>query len=445
MRSTVLSSLTILLLLSSCSTESPENYFSTEDIVLQFQLKTVGGDISYFKLPDPTDYQMIPQDPNNPLTVDKVALGKMLFHETFIAQNPEDESSMETYSCASCHHAAAGFQSGLRQGIGEGGIGFGTAGEGRTKNPIYTVDMLDVQPIKSPSTLNVAFQKVMLWNGQFGATAENIGTEAQWTTGTPKAKNHLGFEGPETQAIAGLEVHRLQISKTILEDGKCLELFDKAFADIPEASRYTNINAGLAIAAYERTLLPTQAPFQKWLRGDTKAMTEQQKQGAILFFGKAKCYECHSGPALNDTKFHAIGMDDLVGADIHGRLDGAIEKGRGGFTKNPEDNYKFKTPQLYNLKEARFYGHGASFTDLRAVMVYKNQAQAENSKVPANQLSEMFDPLELTEEEIDLLTIFVKDGLNDGNLQRYTPQALPSGNCFPNADPLSKSDMGCNN
>ena len=60
--------------------------------------------------------------------------------------------------------------------------------------------------------LNVAYQKVMLWNGQFGATSVNTGTESQWTADTPIETNFLGFEGLETQAIAGLGVHRMKVN-----------------------------------------------------------------------------------------------------------------------------------------------------------------------------------------------------------------------------------------
>ena len=77
----------------------------------------------------------------------------MLFHETGIATNPNMEESMHMYSCASCHHAKAGFQSGILQGIGEGGNGFGINGEGRFKNALYAESDLDVQPIRTPSAL----------------------------------------------------------------------------------------------------------------------------------------------------------------------------------------------------------------------------------------------------------------------------------------------------
>ena len=167
-------------------------------------------------LPASDDFSKIPQDPLNPLTTEKVELGKLLFHETGIALAPMQEFAEGTFSCASCHFAGAGFQAGRFQGIGDGGIGFGINGEGRTKGALYQGDELDVQPIRSPTIMNGAYQKNMLWNGQFGATGLNEGTEAAWTTGTPKENNFLGFEGLETQAIAGLGVHRMVMDLSLI-------------------------------------------------------------------------------------------------------------------------------------------------------------------------------------------------------------------------------------
>ena len=148
-------------------------------------------------LPTDGDLSQIPSDPNNPITLEKVTLGKLLFHETGLALNPKQEIGRGTYSCASCHHAAAGFQSGNLQGIGEGGSGFGLTGGARIMSLDYLEEDLDVQPLKSPTVLNTAYQTNTLWNGQFGATGVNIGTEDKWTTDTPKGTNNLGFEGVE--------------------------------------------------------------------------------------------------------------------------------------------------------------------------------------------------------------------------------------------------------
>ena len=141
-----------------------------------------------------------------------------------------------------------------------------------------------------------------------------------------------------------------------------VKLFDQAFPG--EMDPLNRENAGLAIAAYERTLLSNQAPFQRWLDGDLTAMTDAEKRGAVLFFGKAGCVDCHNGPALSSMTFYALGMNNLDGPGVYGDGPAAAEGanlGRASFTGNPADEYKFKTPQLYNLTDSPFYGHGGNF------------------------------------------------------------------------------------
>ncbi|WP_405293832.1 cytochrome-c peroxidase [Algibacter sp. Ld11] len=439
-----LSILTTFIFITSCAKNNDEYIEMPLQSVLENQINATAGSKAALLLPASNDFITIPGDINNNITVSKVELGKLLFHETIIAENSTKEQGKDTYSCASCHHAAAGFQSGLLQGIGEGGIGFGSKGEGRSKNPNYLESELDMQPIRSPSILNVAYQEVMLWNGQFGATGYNQGTESSWVDGTPIATNNLGFEGVETQAIAGMDVHRLAIDEDYILNCSYKGMFDEAFPDVPVSERYNKLTAGLAIAAYERTVLSNEAPFQKWLSGDGMAMEDDELEGATLFFGKGQCYSCHSGPGLNGMSFHALGMNDLAGESILTIVDETTKKGRGGFTKNSEDDYKFKTPQLYNLKDVRFYGHGGSFSSVRDVISYKNEAKHENKEVLENQLDDAFQPLNLSEKEIDLITLFVENSLYDPNLKRYQPTTLPSGSCVINADSQSSIDMGCN-
>lgn len=407
-------------------------------------LQTLFGTLDELILPESNEYLKIPNDSNNPITAEKVALGKFLFHETELGITAKVSDGIKTYSCASCHHAKAGFQSGIKQGIGEGGWGFGLVGEGRIANMNYPIDSVDVQPIRTPTILNTAYQEVMLWNGQFGAKGANSNTQSSWTPGTPKEKNNLGFEGIEIQAIAGMGVHRLNVSQEAIDNGAYKELFDAAFPNSSVSQRYSLINAGLAIAAFERTVLANEAPFQQFLKGQSGVMSYDELKGADIFYGKGKCFECHSGPGMNGMSFHAIGMSDLSGNDVIGQVDEVTAKGRGGFTNNPDDDFKFKTPTLYNLKDVKFLGHGGSFTSIKEVIEYKNNGVAENASVPDNKLSNLFAPLNLTSEEIDQLTLFLEKSLYDGNLSRYVPTMTPLGStCFPNADEQSKIDMGC--
>lgn len=308
------------------------------------------------------------------------------------------------------------------------------------------MDSIDVQPLRTPPAINVAYQKNMLWNGQFGATGMNTGTEDQWAYGTPVEENRLGYEGVEIQAIAGLKVHRQEVTSALLNAAPGYEqLFANAFPNVPAADRLSREYGGLAIAAYERTLLPSQAPFQKWLRGDMNAMTDQEKMGAILFFGKANCGSCHTGPALNSMAFKSIGMGDLIGPGIIGVNPGhEAHLGRGGFTGKTEDMYCFKVPQLYNLREMMFYGHGATFTSLESVVRYKNAAVPQKFSVGPSELDPQFMPLNLSDQEVKDIAVFLESALYDDDLERFVPYSLPSGNCFPNSDPTSRADLGCN-
>lgn len=436
--------LALVGLLAGCEIFGGDDNNNALDDELETTLRSEAPnqDLAYFRMPASDDFASIPQDPKNPMTAAKVALGQLLYHETALSINVKHAGNAQTASCASCHHAAAGFQAGRIQGIGEGGIGFGERGEGRVNDPNIPIEDLDVQPIRTPTAMNGAYQELMLWNGQFGGIGDNIGTEANWTADTPKENNHLGYHGLETQAVAGLSVHRMADVDTSIVATE--PTYVQMYADAFPGQALSRENAGLAIAAYERTLLANEAPFQRWLQGDSDAMTDAQKRGAILFFGKADCAACHTGPALNSMTFHALGMPDLDGDGVYGNVpvDEGESLGRGGFTGNAADNYKFKTPQLYNLKDSPFMGHGGTFRSVREVIEYKNRAQAARSEATSH-LSTMFVPLNLTEAEVADLTAFVENGLYDANLARYVPASLPSGNCFPVNDAQARIDLGC--
>ena len=411
-------------------------------------LKSTAAALIAYRMPDSNHFDSIPQDPQNPLTADKVALGQLLFHESRLGINNLSLLGLQTYSCATCHHAEAGFQSGLAQGIGEGGIGFGNYGEGRITNPLYDAGLIDVGNIRTPSAMNTAYSEVMMWNGQFGATGPNATTQSSWTSGTPKYNNYLGYQGLETTGLAAEARHRLAPDTAWLASvPEYKNLFDLAFPDLPDTARITNLTVSLALAAYQRTLLPNQSPFQLWLRGNNKAMNKDETDGKTLFFGKAKCATCHNSPGLSAATFYALGMDDLTNG-INGVFNvapNAVEhKGRGGFTNKGKDMYKFKTPQLYNLKDVKFLGHGSSFTSVSDLIHYINNAIPQNSNVPLSQLAKQFQPLNLTEDEMSKLVKFVEDALYDPNLVRYVPASLPSGDCIPNNDLKSKLERGCN-
>ena len=226
------------------------------------------GTYRYYILPNENDFENIPQDPKNPLTRAKIDLGKMLFYETALAQDARFPAGLGTYSCSSCHLSSAGFRPGRAQGIADGGNGYGVNGEQRIKNSNYEAEDLDVQAARPLSLVNVAYVTNTFWNGQFGATSVNLGTEDVWDHLEETELNHLGFEGIETQNIEGLKAHRITINRELIEELGYKQMFDQAFPDVHFSERYTIETGSLAFSAYIRTILGNQAPFQRFLKGE---------------------------------------------------------------------------------------------------------------------------------------------------------------------------------
>ncbi len=402
------------------------------------------GDADYYILVKENDFANIPkQEASNPLTKEKVELGKMLFFETGLAQNPVDPVSLETYSCGSCHVPSKGFLPGRKQGIADGGVGFGLSGEDRSINPNYLETEIDAQGIRPLTIMNVTYVPNTLWSGTFGAFDVNVNTEEYWTGAAEL--NLEGMMGLETQNIDGQHVHRFALNEKVLDEYGYRALFDEAFPEIPVAERYSEKTLSFALSAYCRTVLTNQAPFQDYLKGNVNAITQKEKEGALLFFTKANCANCHYGPSFSSMNFHKLGTEDLFqqGAFNTG-IDDIRNLGRGTFTGESQDDYAFKVPQLYNLKDYEFYFHGSSKKSLDEVIEYKVKARPENPKVSQSQLSPFFNPLDLTTEEREQLKAFLTHALYDPNMERYVPQTTLSGNCFPNNDPQSRIDLNCN-
>ncbi|MEP7197179.1 MAG: cytochrome c peroxidase [Saprospiraceae bacterium] len=437
-----------LVQLLSCVSDNPKNDvdFKLEELIKRH---SETGSLQAFIMPNSTDYAQLPnQDPKNPVTAEKANLGKLLFFETGLAQDAKKPESLGTYSCSSCHIVEKNFTAGRVQGIADGAVGFGSSGEGRFKNRNYQGSEVDAQGARPLPTINLTYVRNALWSGAFGAHGMNVGTEQAWgIADTLTSINSLGFEGLESNNTRALFVHRQTVTKELMEKLGLKPLFDKAYPDVPESERYTKQIASNAMAAYFRTILTNEAPFQQWLKGKKDAMSDQQKRGADLFFGKAACINCHVSPSFNNQRFAAIGVLNLFqnSQEIF-RTDAndARNKGRGGFTLRDADLYKYKVPQLYNLKGIGFYFHGASKNNLREVIEYFNRANPENNLVPLDRIDKQFKPLNLSTTEIDDLLEFLENGLYDANLIRYKPSSIMSGNCFPNNDPLSKIQMGCN-
>ncbi len=443
----ILTSLVILLLFlaAGCTEDRVDNSAKLDYRLSEAISKYAPGDggADFYVLPDERNLEDIPQDPKNRLTQAKVQLGKFLFFETGFAMDSEHNSSRQTYSCASCHIPEKGFRPDNVQGIADGGMGFG---DHREMNPDYNEDELDVQEARPLNLINVAFVKNTAWNGQFGSTGANIGTEHVWNERTDTGRNSWGFEGLETQNFQGMKTHRFKVNKALIEKYGYLKLFDESFPEYDPANRYSLNIASLAISAYLRTVISNRAPFQDWLKGDSHAMTQDEKEGALLFFGKANCNRCHYNQNLGSGEFHALGVNDMDQHPQSVKADNPLARrnlGRAGFTLDKDDLYQFKVPGLYNICDSDFFFHGSSATTIRDVIDYKDKAVAENERVSDSQMSAKFIPLGLTDIEKEQLRLFLENSLRDPDMTRYQPQTILSGMCFPNNDPISQAYLDC--
>ena len=432
------------MLLLSCTQDFTE---SNDEVLLRELIKgsSPTGSKSYFKLPQFDNYAEIPQDPKNPITQEKVDLGRFLFFETGLAVDSHKEEGIGTYSCATCHNPLAGFKPNNFQGIADGGSGFGINGDSRVRNISYDQSEIDVQSARPLSLINVAYVTNTMWNGMFGATHVNEGTEDLWSEHLGNHTNHEGFQGIMSSNLEGQIVHRLNITKSFCDINGYTNLFDAAFPDFDVSERYSQETVVRALSAFIRTITASEAPFQKYLAGDKDALSKEEKKGAAIFFGKGNCTSCHNSPGLSSVTFHVMGVKDMyMRPSYDASEDDFRNLGRGGFTGLEKDMYAFKTPTMYNLKDTPFYFHGSSMTTLEEVVDYKNLATSENFNIPDSLLSSQFRPLNLTEKEKSNLIEFISNGLRDPHLDRYIPDDLPSGNCFPNADIESIRDIGCN-
>ena len=484
---------------------------------LDAELRTAIPDLRAYMLPARTDLNAIPHDQINPLNEAKVELGRRLFHNTKMATLARKEEGQSTYSCASCHNVHHGWGAGAPQGIGEGGLGGVFNEEGWSRRVIderYDDEEIDAQPIASPTILNSAYLGTALWNGVLGLGdvvvpgAEpirnpNVEFADKWKPGTPPYWSHLGFSGLETQAIVGLHVHRQSIvGSELARDSGTIELFERAFPQaeidalqsvedcyhallpitfpetyfsareqdsVPEGvdceaalepSPYrddavSDLKASLAIAAFERTVLATEAPFQIWLRESAEradvassAMTLDELRGARVFFDAqlGNCARCHTGPALTDGAFHVMGLTDLIESDrsrVHTKLFEGEENGRGGWTGRDDLKYAFKTPQLYNLAQHSFFGHGSTHRTLESMVRYMVRGKKMVGFIGGDRpLAPAFTDRELSEGQIQDLVVFVSTGLFDPTLTEELPN-VERDECLISSDSISSQEQGC--
>lgn len=408
-----------------CSCEDQSKNLDELSAGLEDQILKSGQNLNYYLLPLPEQMDKIPAHPDNPITEAKVNLGRQLFFDKRLSIGGTGQS------CASCHQLKFGTTAGVIQGVGMGGRGDDLE---RVTDGGLAISEIDIQAVKSPAAM-LPFQPNLTWAGSLGAGGKNDQFKDKWAGGTNMEFNHLGLGGAEIQAIVGgLPVnHRLEIVAGFTKIyPEYAPLVARAFPGFKNGY-FDNFAAGLAIASFERCILPNRAPFQKWLHkaaakkrimeenkigpdslkyyaGFVKDqfLTASQFEGGILFFGEAGCTNqaCHSSPTFDSNNFHRLDFPNMWEKWPGVRLPKNFHKvaaGRGAVTGLTNDMGAFKVPHLYNTSQHNFWGHGATFESLEAVI--KSHPQSKN----------------LNEDQINKIADFL-EALTDDQLERYHPK-----------------------
>lgn len=264
-------------------------------------------------------------------TKEEIILGKTLFFDTRLSINDKQ-------SCATCHNPDLGFSDGLA-------FGLGTMGKKVGRN--------------APHIFNLAWNVTFFWDGR----AKSL----------------------EEQALGPIEAggEMNMPLETLIPKLKNVKGYQKLFTAAYGKDSINKENVGKAIAAFERTIIVDDTPFDRYMKGDKNAISPDAINGLALFQGKARCIQCHDGPNFTDNSFHNIGVK---GEDI----------GRGKFMKNDRTlDGAFKTPGLRNIIYSAPYMHDGSEATLEDVVRFYNKGGDD-----VKNKSKLIVPLGLTEKEI---------------------------------------------
>ncbi|MCV6606860.1 MAG: cytochrome-c peroxidase [Campylobacterales bacterium] len=226
--------------------------------------------------------------------LEKAKLGKKLFFETRLSKD-------NTISCGTCHNLYDGGDDNLK-------FSFGINGQKGSLN--------------SPTVLNSVYNFRQFWNGR----ARTLQEQAKEPIENPV---EMGYDLTE-------------VVKVLKKDSNYEKYFSKAYSN-----GVTEDNIVDAIAEFEKTLITPNSPFDKYLRGEKKAITEDEKQGYLLFNTKG-CISCHNGVNVGGTLYSKLGMIN----NTDSRYKGLFE-----LTNDKEDEYFFKVPTLRNIEKTAPYFH----------------------------------------------------------------------------------------
>ena len=389
-------------------------------------------------------------------------LGRLLFFDTVGGLNNDN-------NCSGCHSPTHGF--GDTQSIAIGIDNNGIVGPDRSgpRNQRRT-----------PMVINTAFFPNLMWNSRFAALSNNpFDNSAGFQFPLPEGltlsyQPHLlvaqAFIPPtERVEVAGFTFPgdnfdiRNEVLRRINNVPEYRKLFGKIFPAVRDGGPISFDMFGLAISEFEFSLVFADAPIDQFARGQVNALTDDQKRGALLFFGKAKCVECHkvsgtSNEMFSDFSQHVVGVPQIAPAVGNVAFDGPAQNEDFGLeqvTGSAADRYKFRTSPIRNVALQPAFVHNGAFTKLEGAIRHHldvfNSARnyspeaagvAADLRAPMGPIEPVLErvdpilriPIHLSDDEFEQLVDFVRNGLLDQRarpekLRKMIPRSVPSG--FP--------------
>lgn len=365
---------------------------------------------------------LIPIPAENPLTPERAMLGKFLFWD-------EQLSSDNTVACGTCHEPGFGGKD-PRRAVNPGADGlrpspddiFGSFGViTMGADALYTGDAVfgdgpQITGRAAQTVLGALWSPLAFWDGRAGASfADPVSgavlipfggaLEAQ-AVGPILNTTEMGHAGRTwddvTTKLAGAPPLGLSPSlPAAMEAARAAApsypaLFALAFGD----DQITAARIGFAIAAYERTLVADQTPYDRFEAGDPAALTAQQARGLNTFL-RTPCAVCHAPPLFTDSSFRNIGLRPI-----------AEDAGRGDITGQPADDGRFKVPSLRGVGLETAFMHNGAFTSLEQVLDFY---VAPPRQFPQNQ-DPLVPQIRLAPPERADIIAFLRGGLTDDRL-----------------------------
>lgn len=339
----------------------------------------------------------VPTPTDNPTTPEKVALGRLLFFDPIL-------SGHKDVACATCHHPEFGFAESLEISIGVNGKGTGSHRDFGIPNDIPFVKR------NSQTILNTAFNGVTR-NGSTDASIApmfwDLRVKSLENQSLEPIKSFEEMRGHRYGEAAALDsvVSRLKQIATYRT------LFQQAF---PTDNSLTIQNMARAIAAYERTLVGGNTRFDQYMNGDKNALSINEIEGLQAFL-KSGCAKCHNGPMLSDYKVHSLGVPDN---EKLAQSDAGVD-----------NQYKFRTPSLRNLRFTAPYMHSGKLKTLEHVLEFYEDLSGDKIRNPAVKkegLDPLVEDLKVNFRDISIIVEFLNT-LNDEHFDRTVPRSVPSG------------------